>query len=69
MEKFKTFELTEHHIFSCCLVKNVFRHDADDSKVLAEYVNVRMCELKGGHNYKPQFFFSIFIEHIVALHK
>ena len=27
-----------------------------------------MCELKGGHDYKPQFF-SILIEHIVAIHK
>ena len=37
MEKFKTFELNEHHIFSCSLVKNVFRHVADDTKVLAEH--------------------------------
>ena len=51
MQKYKTFEVTEHHIFSCCLVKNIFLHDADDSKVLAEYINVRMCELKGGHKY------------------
>lgn len=26
-------------------------HDADDAKVVAEYINVRMCDLKGGHNY------------------
>ena len=43
-------------------------HDADDTKVLAEYINVRMCDLKGGHNCSRNFF-SIFIEHIVAIHK
>ena len=30
---------------------DMFLHDANDSKVHAEYIDVRICELKGGHNY------------------